>query len=165
MLSFTKVFNSFEPEGPDVKGDFWFYSIGLPYGGKFRPIFNKYVSIRRVATDGQVTALGYGAVIACYLMHKDIYTAVLIYEEMIKAIEPITKSLFEKLNISTKYVPEAITALETHSQNNMFGSSALSSEDLITSEDWARADGIFQELEIPIKISMTMEDLSKLVHL
>ena len=55
------------------------------------------------------TIFSYGSVIACYLMHKEIYTHVVVYEEMISTIIAGTKTLFEKLDFPSDYVPETLT--------------------------------------------------------
>ena len=31
-------------------------------------------------------------------------------------------------------------------------------------EDWKEADGVFNDLDIPIKISMSVNDLSEIIH-
>lgn len=164
MISFAKVFKSVGPGDSNDNEDFWLTCFGLPYDVKFRPIYEKYRTNWKSTTDGETIALGYGVVLACYFQHKNIYTATVMYEEMTKNIECGTKKLFDKLNIPEKYVLKALTALQQHSQNNVLGSSDMNSEDLLTKEDWKRADEIFQELEIPINNSMTVEELSKLVH-
>ena len=42
-------------------------------------------------------------------MHKEIYTHVVVYEEMISNIIAGTKALFEKLDFPSDYVPETLT--------------------------------------------------------
>ena len=56
-----------------------------------------------------IDIFSYGSVIACYLMHKEIYTHVVVYEEMISNIIAGTKTLFEKLDFPSDYVPETLT--------------------------------------------------------
>ena len=42
-------------------------------------------------------------------MHKEIYTHVVVYEEMTTNIIAGTKTLFEKLDFPSDYVPETLT--------------------------------------------------------
>ena len=56
-----------------------------------------------------INIFSYGSVIACYLMHKEIYTHVVVYEEMTSNIIAGTKTLFEKLDFPSDYVPETLT--------------------------------------------------------
>ena len=99
---------------------------------------------------------------ACYLLHKDIYQHVVVYEEMISNIISGTKLLFEKLDFPADYVPETLTALTKHSQNNIFGTSDMNKNELISQEDWIKADNVFQELDVPIKVNMKMDEFSKI---
>ena len=62
-----------------------------------------------------------------------------------------------------EFVPEALKALDTHSQKNMFDK-AITKIESVEEEDWKEADVIFDELDIPIKISMSVSDLSEIIH-
>merc|ERR1719270_2228807 len=124
MISFAKVWKSsgMKPAGT---GPFWHTNAGLPYTEKFRNFYEKIQNDTSRFTAGQLTALSYGSVIACYLMHKNIYSHIVIYEEMTSNIIAGTRTLFEKLDFPMDYVPETLTALTKHSQNNIFGTSDM----------------------------------------
>jgi hypothetical protein len=62
-----------------------------------------------------------------------------------------------------EFVPEALKALDTHSQKKMFDK-AITKIESVEEEDWKEADVIFDELDIPIKISMSVSDLSEIIH-
>ena len=62
-----------------------------------------------------------------------------------------------------EFVPEALKALDTHSQKKMFDK-AITEIESVEEEDWKEADVIFDELDIPIKISMSVSDLSEIIH-
>ena len=65
-------------------------------------------------------------------------------------------------DISLEFVPEALKALDTHSQKKMFDK-AITAIESVEKEDWKEADIIFDELDIPIKISMSVNDLSEII--
>ena len=54
------------------------------------------------------------------------------------------------------------TALTKHSQNNIFGTSDMNKKELISEQDWEKADSVFEELEVPIKVGMKIDQFSKL---
>ena len=54
------------------------------------------------------------------------------------------------------------TALTKHSQNNIFGTSDMNKKELIGEQDWKKADLVFEELEVPIKVGMKIDQFSKL---
>ena len=54
------------------------------------------------------------------------------------------------------------TALTKHSQNNIFGTSDMNKKELISEQDWEKADLVYEELEVPIKVGMKIDQFSKL---
>ena len=54
------------------------------------------------------------------------------------------------------------TALTKHSQNNIFGTSDMNKKELISEQDWEKADLVFEELEVPIKVGMKIDQFSRL---
>ena len=99
---------------------------------------------------------------ACYLDSKDLYKKCILYADIMANTEKETNELFEALNIPLEFVPEALKALDTHSQKNMFDKKITEdwNEELL----WNEVDEIFNELDIPIKISMSVNDLSEIIH-
>ena len=99
---------------------------------------------------------------ACYLDSKDLYKKCILYADIMANTEKETNELFEALNIPLEFVPEALKALDTHSQKNMFDKKI--NEDWNEELLWNEVDEIFNELDIPIKISMSVNDLSEIIH-
>ena len=97
---------------------------------------------------------------ACYLDSKHLYKKCILYADIMANTEKETNELFEALNIPLEFVPVALQALDTHSQKKMFDKAITK----IESVDWKEVDGIFEELDIPIKISMSVNDLSEIIH-
>ena len=90
---------------------------------------------------------------------REKYHHVAIYEEMTQNFEEETLKLFDNLDIPVEFVPKALTALNKHSQNKYFGGSELNKEELISETDWQKADDIFEELKVPIRIGMSVNEL------
>ena len=110
----------------------------------------------------QLTVLGYGAVIAAYLMNQEIYSHFVLYENLMENVQEETKTLFKRLDLPLEYVTEALTALNKHSQGNVFGSSDENKETLI--EDWEGVDTIFKQLDVPFKVNMNIDDMTKIMN-
>ncbi len=145
--------------------DFWYNSLALPYTPKYRAIFDKYNPRGIKVSNGESLALSHGAVMANYLMHKEIYTHSVTYEEMMRDIELETKRLFSKLDVPEAFVNQAITALNKHSQNNIFGPN-VNNEDVMFPKGtgWDLAESIFKELDVPLSVAMSLEELLALMH-
>ena len=107
----------------------------------------------------QLTVLGYGAVIAAYLMNQEIYSHFVLYENLMENVQEETKTLFKKLDLPLEYVAKALKALNKHSQGNVFGSSDENKETLI--EDWEGVDTIFKQLDVPFRVNMSIEEMTK----
>ena len=110
----------------------------------------------------QLTVLGYGAVIAAYLMNQEIYSHFVVYENLMENVQEEAKTLFKKLDLPLEYVTEALTALNKHSQGNVFGSSEENKETLI--EDWEGVDTIFKQLDVPLQVNMNIDDMTKTMN-
>ena len=104
-----------------------------------------------------------GASLACYLNKKDIYKRCILYEEMMSNISEETNELFKVLDIPINFAEESIKALESHSQKKMFDK-AVRDVEVVTENDLNEADKIFLELDIPVKIAMSVQEMSNLIH-
>ena len=98
-----------------------------------------------------------------YLSTKHIYTHVKIYETMMENVEVGTEKLFQDLNIPLEYVSLAMTALNKHSQNEIFGGSNMNNAKLISETDQGKADQMFEKFNVPVKFNMNVEELNKVL--
>ena len=110
----------------------------------------------------QLTGLGYSAVVAGYLMNKEIYSHFVVYEKLMENVQEEAKTLFKKLDLPLEYVTEALTALNKHSQGNIFGSSDKNKENLI--EEWEGVDNIFKQLNVPFRVNMSIDEMTKIMN-
>ena len=100
-----------------------------------------------------------------YSSNKHIYSHVNIYEEMMQNRELACMKLFQNLNISTDFVPKALTAFQNHSQRNVSGYAGSSNrEELISSQEWTRVDQLFELFELPLTLNMDIEQFSLIIH-
>ena len=76
-------------------------------------------------------------------------------------VEEETRKLFKKLHLPLEYVPDALTALNKHSQGNVFGTSNMNNEDLIS--DWKCVNSAFNQIDVPLTVEMSLEELAKLL--
>ena len=140
--------------------EFWHTSIGLPYTEKFEKVHNS-IDKNQVSMT-QLSCLGYGSVIVGYLMNKEMYSNFVVYEKLMENVQSETKTLFKKLDLPLEYVSEALTALNKHSQGNIFGSSDKNKENLI--EDWEGVDTIFKQLDVPFRVNMSIDEMTKIMN-
>ena len=110
----------------------------------------------------QLLGLGYGSVIIGYLMNQEIYSHFVVYEKLMENVQEEAKTLFKKLDLPLEYVTEALTALDKHSQGNVFGSCDENKETLI--EDWEGVDTIFKQLDVPFRVNMNIDDMTKIMN-
>lgn len=118
---------------------------------------NRYYAKRKDLTDTENITLGSAAVLAGFLNNKKSYNYIAVYEEMMSDIRTNVTKMFEALDFPQDNLEDCIKALDQHSQNKMFDS-IKSETDLITEEDWKRADEILEELDLPFRISMSVEE-------
>jgi len=163
ILSFAKVFLSFEPEPIEIRGNFWFSGVGFPYGEKYQTLFDKYYGSRKEATYSEYAAAGYAACIAGYLENKSMYKITVVYEEIMKDVERKTAEMFQALGIPLEHVSESIKALSVHSQHNMFDNTK-GDHGPINELEWSKVEDIFRDINVPLELSMTINDLSNIVH-
>ena len=157
FLSFAKIFAQ---NDMNKVARFFYGNLSLPYDHALKEsLYKTHYGNPNKLSVGQITSLSYAAVIEGYLLSKDMYHYVAIYEEMTQNFEDQTQKLFETLEVPIEFVPKALTALSKHSQNKFFGGSELNKEELVTEEDWQKADAIFEELKVPIRIGMSVQDL------
>ena len=64
---------------------------------------------------------------------------------------------------SHEIVSHMLTALEKHSQNELFVTKGVN--EVIPQEDWNKADAMFEKLGVPIRIDMTLQEFSDLVSM
>ena len=162
MISFAKVQKPGVQDRSSLEDtkEFWHTSIGLPYTEKFEKIHNS-IDKNQVSMT-QLLGLGYGSVIIGYLMNQEIYSHFVVYEKLMENVQEEAKTLFKKLDLPLEYVTEALTALNKHSQGNVFGSSDENIETLI--EDWEGVDTIFKQLDVPFRVNMNIDDMTKIMN-
>ena len=99
-----------------------------------------------------------------HLTKKGIYSSINTYEEMINDKELATTKLFAALDIPTKFVPDALTAFEKNSQNNLFQLTSQSKGELFPVDDWLKVDKIFESFQLPLKTDLNFSEFSLIVH-
>ena len=72
--------------------------------------------------------------------------------------------IFQKLDIPAEFVYEAKTAFKKHSQKEIFGSSALNKDNLISSEEWSKINQLFELFCIPINVDTHIKQFAAIVH-
>ncbi len=74
--------------------------------------------------------------------------------------------MLSSLGMSSDLVPQALTALQKHSQKNVFegGKKKVEIKHLyrvLTDDDWREADKIMKRLELPFGIDVDKEEFAK----
>ena len=96
----------------------------------------------------------------CFLRYKDLFLDCVLYDDLMQDPEGVTKRFFARIGIDTNLVSLALTALQKHSQNNMFTKDDCT---VISKEGWIAADRALERMGSPLRVNMPMEDLQKLL--
>ena len=99
-----------------------------------------------------------------HLTKKGIYSYINTYAEMMNDKELATMKLFAALDIPTIFVPDALTAFEKNSQNNLFQLTSQSKGELFPVDDWLKVDKIFESFQLPLKTDLNFSEFSLIVH-
>ena len=77
--------------------------------------------------------LSYGTALISYLKHKEIHSMLILYEDIVENPAKVAKGMFDLMGVDEVFVGVAVDALESDSQNEMFGARGefrVSEEDL-----------------------------------
>ena len=120
------------------------------------------IRVWQLGKNPELIAITYAGALQCFLENKDMYDYVVLYENWATDKDNMAKELFEVLDISLGHVQGALEAMDSHSQNNMFGSSggALKDDDPI----WNNCDSAFRAVGVPLSINSNLEDYKKILE-
>merc|ERR1719507_2790427 len=97
-----------------------------------------------------------------FIYHKHLYVHSVVYEDMMKTTNEVLTEMYNKLDIPTELVSKAMEALKVHSQRGVFTNNVLVKSKggkIFTDSDWEICDSLFEDLGLPIKQNMSIEDL------
>jgi hypothetical protein len=81
----------------------------------------------------------------------------------------VAKSLFEALELPVSQVPLALTALQKHSQNMLFGDTSKDDQYSKRMDDkgWKETEAMFGRLDMSdmISVDMSLDEFSKLIKI
>lgn len=166
MISYCKffqagIFGLFEKY---QKPDFWNANLPFDRDDRYYNDLAKELKLFPVSAEEDFVTY-YAGPIVLYLKTKDMFSHCIIYEEMLKDPEGETTKLFEALKVDQSLVPLALTALERHSQNKIFGDTSKDSyAKIIDKSGFDRCDIMFDRMQLPIRIGMSLEAFSNLMH-
>ena len=174
--SFEKMLRGWGPALTNVKhivraNDLILNWCPFPYADdKAMAIKKKYVLLNKQSSLPilKVRLIMYGASLINFLHHKNLYIHSIVFEDMMKNTKDELEKMYKKLDIPTELVDKAMEALKVHSQRGVFTSNVLvksKNKTIFSESDWESCDSVFEELKLPIKKDMSIDDLRDLVTL
>ena len=143
----------------------------FPYADeKSMALKKKYVEKNKLSAMPilPVRLLMLGASLMNFLRYKHLYTYSIVYEDMMSNTKVELEKMYNKLDIPTELVSKAMEALKVHSQRGVFTNNVLvrsKGGKIFTDSDWEICDSLFEDLGLPIKQNMSIEDLRNLMKL
>ena len=143
----------------------------FPYADeKAMALKKKYVEKNKLSVMPilPVRLLMLGASLMNFLRYKHLYTYSIVYEDMMSNTKVELEKMYNKLDIPTELVSKAMEALKVHSQRGVFTNKVQVKSKggkIFTDSDWEICDSLFEDLGLPIKQNMSIEDLRNLMKL
>ena len=102
----------------------------------------------------------YWCVFEQYLKNKDLYCQTTLYEDLCEKPTQELEKLFSSLSISLEYIPDALEALKSDSQNGFFDHSSAQADFTKTINE---LNDKFKEMEIPMSMNVSLEEMHQLL--
>ena len=115
----------------------------------------------------QVRLLMVGSSLMNFIYHKDLYIHSVVYEDMMKTTHEVLEEMYKKLEIPTELVPKAMEALKVHSQRGVFTNNVMvktKGTTIFSESDWELCDPLFEELGLPIRKDMSIQEIRDLIR-
>ncbi len=132
------------------------YREDLPHN----KIFNDLILSHPTKKEKDVETIVLGnytqAILSC-LINKKVYgDRIVLYEDLIRDPECVTKSMFDAMDIPHKYIPAALDAMKRDSKQ---GGSFSTSKDMPLDQEFLdRFDFLMKELGVPMRHDMSEEE-------
>ena len=101
-------------------------------------------------------------IIEMYQKRRSDYRMTILYEDLSRDPRPVIDELFKSLDISSKYLENAMKALEVDSQQGLLGKRGSRGKRDGT-ETCNELDKIFRQFDLPFSTDMTLEEFRTLV--
>ena len=147
------------------KKEFWYNNLATRYTPELQKLRKDMKAIKEDISRIEDHALLMGSALDCILHNKKFAKDCVLYEDMTKRPRETLVKLLTNLDMdhNDDIVSHMLTALEKHSQNELFVTKGVN--EMIPQEDWNKADAMFEKLGVPIRIDMTLQEFSDLVSM
>ncbi len=106
----------------------------------------------------------YAAAVLVYLKYKKLYKRCILYEDLVSDPVGETTKMFEALGVPTEHVSRALTAMERHSQNHVFGDPNVIKYKKLTKEQLDEVRKAFKDMRTPFDLEISVDDYRQLVQ-
>ena len=174
--SFEKMLRGWGPALTNVKhivkaNDLILNWCPFPYADdKLMDMKKRYVDMNKKDAMAilKVRLIMYGSSLLNFLHHKSLYMHTVVFEDLMKSTKEELELMYQKLDIPTELVANAMEALKTHSQRGVFTSNVLvksKNKNIFSDSDWEICDSLFKEMGLPITKDMSIDQLRDLMQL
>ena len=115
-------------------------------------------------THGQLSALFYAGSFVTYLLDKDMYDYVVLYEDLSQHSEKVTRDMLTLMEIPPEHLEKTMEVFTRDSQQGALGKRGhWEKANLISKKSWDEMDSIFEQMGLPLKCNMSEEEYRKVV--
>ena len=143
MKSLPFIVNNFK-----IYSMFWYQHMPLPYEKEnLQAKLKHYIKGGFVfSTTLEYLTISYLGSILCFLQDSEIYDKLIFYEDLITSTEAETEAMFKATGCPIASVPDAVSALDRHSQGNLFSLGEKEKNfDHISKDEWGGVQRKFDE--------------------
>ncbi len=106
----------------------------------------------------------YSAAVLAYLKYKKFYKRCVLYEDLLADPVGETTKMFEALGVPTEHVSRALTAMERHSQNHVFGDPNEVKYKKLTKEQLNIVRNAFKNMRTPFDLETSVDEYRCIVQ-
>ena len=138
--------------------------LPFPYDNKHLQTFRASLSpAKLLLTKLQVKiAIGFAGCMACLMQNRNTFDKIVLYEDLLSSPAREASEILEIIGAPSEQVSLALEAMESHSQNNIFGTDGMRTK--LTEGEWDEVDKKYGEMMVPISTKMTLGQFREFVH-
>ena len=138
----------------------WWRNVQIPYDDPFFYDLHKEWKVRCTTFEVRL-AFGFACQISQFMRTRHDYNFVVFYEDLLSNKEKVCRELLEVCEIPLEYVPQALNAFKTDSQQGIFGKRG--DKPKVDPAILDQADKVFAECGLPLMSKISTPEFKNLV--
>ena len=162
LQSFNKIFSNMNGGTIHQRwGFFWRMShraTPFPKDPYYRRLREQYWSWFPEDGNNKMLVMNSASIYVAYKRAKDIYKAVVLYEELKEDPRKVMGGVFKALDLPEDQLDLALAAMEVDSQNGMLASRGVDEKFILSEREKDGVDRVFKDFKVPISTRMSTEE-------